>query len=219
MSGMRSSRRAFLAGSALASLFGCASLPPSPWRILDPEEAALLKALADRLIPPDPEFPGAGEAGAAVFIDRALAGPWGEAADDYRAPPFVAGLPGQGWQSPLTPREIYREGLAQLAQYCRSACAGQRFGALSPSLQDEILRRLERGAPPFGPFGKIFFERLREDVITSYFADPLYGGNRDMAGWRLIGFPGARYDYREWVTRHGEAVDVPYAALPPPAAG
>jgi gluconate 2-dehydrogenase gamma chain len=209
-------RRSLLAASALASLFGCASPPPSPWRSLTPDEAALLAALADRLIPPDPEFPGAGEAGAAAFIDGALASPWGVSADDYRAPPFAPGLPGQGWQSPFTPREIYREGLARLTRHCRLAYAGRRFEELPPALQDEVLGRLERGAPPFGPFERLFFERLREDVITSYFADPLYGGNRGMAGWRLIGFPGARYDYRAWVARHGEAVDVPYAALPSP---
>ena len=33
--------------------------------------------------------------------------------------------------------------------------------------------------------------------MEGYFADPIYGGNRDMAGWKLVGFPGVRYDYRD----------------------
>lgn len=215
MSGLPLRRRVVLAGTALASLFGCASPPPSPWQALTPEEARLITALADRLIPPDELGPGAGETGAAVFIDRALASPWGEAADEYRAPPFLAGLPSQGAQSPLTPREIYRAGLERLERHCRAAYAGRGFAELDAAQQDALLRRLEKGAPPFGPFEQLFFERLREDVVTSFFADPLYGGNRGMAGWRLIGFPGARYDYRDWVLRHGAVVDVPYAALAP----
>jgi gluconate 2-dehydrogenase gamma chain len=49
-----------------------------------------------------------------------------------------------------------------------------------------------------------FFETLLQDTRCGFFADPIYGGNRDMAGWKMIGFPGTRYDYRDWVERHNE---------------
>ena len=41
-----------------------------------------------------------------------------------------------------------------------------------------------------------------------FFADPIYGGNRDMVAWKMIGFPGARYDYLDWVDRHNERLSV-----------
>jgi gluconate 2-dehydrogenase gamma chain len=54
---------------------------------------------------------------------------------------------------------------------------------------------------------------LLKDVQEGFFADPLYGGNRDMAGWRMIGYPGAHYDYRDWVERHNEAVPLPTVSI------
>ena len=57
---------------------------------------------------------------------------------------------------------------------------------------------------------KAFFALLLQNTLEGYFADPIYGGNRDMAAWRMIGFPGAHYDFRPYVSRFGE----PYA-LPP----
>jgi gluconate 2-dehydrogenase gamma chain len=47
-----------------------------------------------------------------------------------------------------------------------------------------------------------------QNTVEGFFSDPLYGGNKDMAGWKLIGFPGARYDYRPYVSRHGEKLDL-----------
>ena len=61
-----------------------------------------------------------------------------------------------------------------------------------------------------GADGKAFFKTLLKDMQEGFFADPIYGGNRDMCGWKMIGFPGARYDYRDWVGRHNER-------YPPPA--
>jgi gluconate 2-dehydrogenase gamma chain len=49
-----------------------------------------------------------------------------------------------------------------------------------------------------------YFETLLQDTRYGFFSDPVYGGNRDMAAWKMIGFPGARYDYRDWVERHNE---------------
>ena len=51
-----------------------------------------------------------------------------------------------------------------------------------------------------------FFAMLLQNTKEGYFSDPVYGGNKDMAAWKMIGFPGAHYDYKEWVTRHGEPV-------------
>mgnify|MGYP006391308779 CR=1 FL=1 len=54
----------------------------------------------------------------------------------------------------------------------------------------------------------VFFETLLANTIEGWFADPAYGGNRDMAGWKMIGFPGARYDYRDYIGRHNQKLDL-----------
>jgi gluconate 2-dehydrogenase gamma chain len=87
---------------------------PGPWQFFTPEEGAAIEALVDRLIPPDPQTPGGKDAGCAVFIDRQLAGPYGDSRGLYMRPPFAEGSPTQGSQSPLTPAMRYRQSLAAL---------------------------------------------------------------------------------------------------------
>ncbi len=78
-----------------------------------------------------------------------------------------------------------------------------------------MLSALEKGEAQLkgGVAAKAFFGLLWQNTVEGFFADPIYGGNRDMAGWRLIGFPGARYDYRDFVVRHDEAYPLPPVAL------
>ncbi len=207
-------RRELLASAAVVALTGCAAQrPESGLRFLTPEEAASVAAIADRLIPPDELGPGAGEAGAAIFIDRQLAGAYGSSRDLYMRPPFLPGLPGQGPQSPLTPAARYRAALADLDRHCRAAFAGRGFAALDPATQDRLLSDLEHGRIGISGGGRAFFDLVLRDTIDGFFADPRYGGNQGMSGWRLIGFPGARYDYRDVVARHGEPYRAPPVAL------
>lgn len=58
-----------------------------------------------------------------------------------------------------------------------------------------------------------FFAVLLHNTLEGFFSDPLYGGNRDMAGWKLIGFPGARYKYRPYVAQHGKRLAIEPVAL------
>ncbi len=187
---------------------------PGPWQYFTPQEAADVEALVDRLIPPDDETPGGRDAGCAVFIDRQLAGPYGASRALYMRPPFHEGTPQQGEQSPLTPAERYRQALAALDHHCRAASAGKSFAQLPLDTQDQIITGLERGTLQLsGTSGRAFFELLIKDTQQGFFADPLYGGNRDMAGWKMIGFPGARYDYRNWVSRHNERYPLPPVSI------
>jgi len=192
---------------------------PGPWRFFTPEEARLVEALADRVIPPDPQTPGGREAGCVVFIDRQLAGPYGRSAGLYTLGPFRKGTPQQGPQDPLTPAQIYRTGLAALERFCRTSQSGapngsRSFAALAPDAQDSLLRALEEGRVQLeGADGKQFFALVVKDVQEGFFADPIYGGNRDMCGWKMIGFPGARYDYRDWVSRHNERYPHPPVSI------
>jgi len=225
-------RRALLAGTAVALVGATATaqahiiagaLPwrpsagappepvqPGPWQFFTPEEGTAIEAIVDRLIPPDPEAPGGKDAGCAVFIDRQLAGPYGSARGLYMRPPFMEGKPNQGQQEALTPAMRYRRGLAALDKHCRDSFAGKPFAQLSDAQKDETLTALEKGPLQLeGLSAKGFFEQILNNTREGFFADPVYGGNRDMAGWKMIGFPGARYDQRDWVERHNERYPLP----------
>jgi gluconate 2-dehydrogenase gamma chain len=186
------------------------AVQPGPWVYFTPEEGAAIEALVDRLIPPDPQTPGGKDAGCAVFIDRQLAGPYGSYEGLYMRGPFADGTPEQGLQSPMTPAERYRQSLAALYKYCRANYAGKPFAELPDDQKDKVISGLEQGSVKLdGANGQVFFEELLRNTQEGFFADPIYGGNRDMVGWKMIGFPGARYDYRDWVERHNERYPLP----------
>jgi gluconate 2-dehydrogenase gamma chain len=183
---------------------------PGPWRYFTDEEGTAVEALVDRLIPSDPETTGGKDCGCAVFIDRQLAGPYGSFEGHYMSGPFQQGTKEQGPQSPLTPAQQYREALAALDRYCLTKFGGKGFVQLANESKDEVIKGLEDGSVTLeGTSAKDFFKLLLNDTQTGFFADPIYGGNKDMASWKMIGFPGARYDYRDWVDRHNERVSLP----------
>lgn len=176
-----------------------------PWRFFSPEESRIVEAIVDRLIPPDAETPGGKDAGCAVFIDRQLAGPYGRSEGHYIAGPYAKGAPEQGDQSPLTPAEKYRLGLASLDRHVRQAHGGTAYADLSDEEKDQVLSDLEKGGISLeGIDAKVFFKLIWLDTQTGFFADPVYGGNRGLVAWKMIGFPGARYDYRDWIDRPNE---------------
>jgi gluconate 2-dehydrogenase gamma chain len=187
-----------------------------------PHESVTVEALAARLIPGSTDDPGAREAGVVFYIDRSLSGtnlgyslktyiqgpfPFTEeeqtpveissAPDNYRAVPVTQDtISRYGYQSVLTPQEIYRRGLGFLDNYTQEQFEAN-FVDLSEADQDAVVTSLAADeATGFdGPSGRGFFTQLRNDTIAGMFADPMYGGNRDMAGWRLIGYPGAQRFY------------------------
>jgi gluconate 2-dehydrogenase gamma chain len=178
---------------------------PGPWVFFTPEEGAAIEALVDRLIPPDPETPGGKDYGCAVFIDRQLAGGYGSAQGLYMSPPFLPATPEQGLQAPSTPAQLYRRMLTVLDAFCRATYAGKTFAQLPDGEKDRIITGMENASLQLqGTTATPFFGTLLQDTRHGFFADPIYGGNRDMAAWKMIGFPGARYDYRDWVQRHNE---------------
>jgi gluconate 2-dehydrogenase gamma chain len=190
---------------------------PGPWEFFTAQEAATVEALVDRIIPPDPQTPGGKDAGCAVFIDRQLAGGYGHHEGLYNLPPFHDGIAQQGPQSAKGPAETYRAALAALDRYCRSrpgAHHGKAFAELPAEGQDEILHGLESGAILLeGVDGQAYFNLLIKDTQQGFFADPIYGANRNMCAWKMIGFPGARYDYRDWVARHNERYPYPPVSI------
>lgn len=173
-----------------------------------PTEAAFIEAAVARLIPNDAIGPGAIEANVPFFLDRQLAGPFGQGDHFYLIGPWAKGTPQQGYQSRFNPAQLYRAAIAAIDQYATGHFSGATFAKLSAADQDMLLKGMENGdiALDGGVDSKGFFAMLLQNTKEGYFSDPIYGGNKDMGGWKMIGFPGARYDYLKWVPRHGQAV-------------
>jgi gluconate 2-dehydrogenase gamma chain len=126
----------------------------------------------------------------------------------------MKGATNQGPQSQSGPRQQYREGLAALDRACQAKFGGKAFAELAADDQDKFLHGVEKGDIKLdGTDGQLFFTALVKDVQMGFFADPIYGGNRDMCAWKMIGFPGARYDYRDWVSRHNERYPLPPVSI------
>lgn len=193
---------------------GAADAPPGAeggqgYRFFTAPEAAFIEAAVDRLIPADPTGPSATEAGVPFFIDRQLTGPYGRGDHFFLAGPWSKGTPEQGYQSRFPPSGYYRASISAIGSYLQNK-GRAAFAKLSPADQDGFLSDLQAGRVALdGADAKGFFTLLLQNTKEGYFSDPIYGGNRGMAAWKMIGFPGARYDYREWVGRHGQAFPNP----------
>ncbi|HEY5237185.1 MAG TPA: gluconate 2-dehydrogenase subunit 3 family protein [Rhizomicrobium sp.] len=187
--------------------------PLQGYLFFTPTEALFVETAVSRLIPKDELGPGALECGVAVFIDRQLAGPYGQGDHFYLKGPSPSGEATQGWQMPK-PADVYRSAIMEVNRYANDAHEGD-FARLAAERQDEILKSLESGGAKLkgGIDSKAFFTLLLQNTMEGFFADPLYGGNRDMAGWKLIGFPGARYNNKPFVTQHGQAYPLPPVSL------
>jgi len=202
------------AAAATAGASGQAPVPVvTAWLFFDGNEGRAAEAAVARLIPADDTGPGAKEAGVAVFIDRQLAGAWGSGDHLYRHAPFLAGTPQQGYQLAFTPAEMFRLGFAKLDEAARKA-HGWAFADLTPEQQDALLGEAEHGKLDFGALpSAAFFGALLDATMEGFFSDPIYGGNRDKIGWKLVGFPGVHASYANDIERHGVAWTRPPASI------
>ncbi|HEY7289566.1 MAG TPA: gluconate 2-dehydrogenase subunit 3 family protein [Vicinamibacterales bacterium] len=131
-------------------------------------EAGLMDAIAARLIPTDEHGPGATEAQAVHYIDRALGG------------------------ALASSHQAYTSGLAALDRYAQSS-RGEAFTKLSPTDQDSVLIDVETGAATgFTGSSAAFFAMVLNHTHQGTFGDPYYGGNANFVGWDLVGYPGVR---------------------------
>jgi len=183
---------------------GSATLPAKPlYLFFNLAEAAFIESACERLIPADESGPGALGAGVPNYLDKQLGGAWGSGERLYRSGPWQSGSPSQGYQLPFTPAELFHVALRAVNRNFESQ--GAAFGTLSAEAQDAYLKTLEAGGVDLdGVPSAVFFDMLLRMSIEGFFSDPVYGGNRDMVAWRMIGFPGAYADYYEAIDRHGE---------------
>jgi len=166
------------AANALATL---------PLRFFTAAEARIVAAACERIFPRDEQGPGATDAGVVVYIDRQLAGPYGRDKYRYTKPPFGPSSAEHGYQGAENPRALYRNGIRQLGA----------FDATPVTEQIAALKAIEKTP---------FFALLRAHTLEGMFCDPVHGGNENLSGWKMVGFPGPLMDYRAHVDAHyGEA--------------
>jgi gluconate 2-dehydrogenase gamma chain len=169
------------------------------YTFLTAPEAAFIEAAVDRFIPADDLTPSGTDCGVAVFIDRQLAGAWGSGDRTYMQGPWQKGVPTQGYQSPLTPAEFFRAGIAATNAHCRTTL-NKDFDRLTADQQNKVLQDMEQGRIAFDTVpAQEFFNLLLGTAMQGFFADPVYGGNRDKAAWKMIGFPGVIAIYSEHI--------------------
>jgi gluconate 2-dehydrogenase gamma chain len=158
-------------------------------------EAAFMSAAVDALIPADELSPSGTDCGLVTFIDRQLASAWGGGAKMYRGGPYQKGKPEQGYQLALTPKEFFSAGIAETNEWSRKTY-GKDFDRLAPADRISALKAMEEGKAQFIGLGsKPFFEALLSISMEGFFSDPIYGGNRNKAAWKMLGFPGLPATY------------------------
>ena len=176
------------------------------------EEAAFVEALVDHMVPADELTAKGTDLGINVYIDRALAGAWGKGDRLYMQGPWKLGVPSQGYQLPLTPAQLYRAGIEATNAYCTKTY-GKPFDRLDEKQREDVLVGLSTGKVAFegGLPARVFWTTVYQTVMEGMFSDPIYGGNRDKAGWKMIGFPGVIEVNRENVAKY---LDKPFPTNP-----
>src|SRR5262245_54998017 len=181
-----------------------AQTPPDaePLLTLTATEHAFIVAAVDTLIPADELSPSGSACGVAIFIDRQLGGAYGMGARLYRQGPFPKAKPELGYQLSLNPREFFRAGIESANAWARKTY-GKDFDRLSEADREAALKAMEDDKAPFPGFSsRMFFDALLQITMEGFFADPIYGGNRDMSGWKMVGYPGLPATYREDIIKY-----------------
>lgn len=175
-------------------------------------EWTFIVAAVDHLIPQDDLGPGAVAAGVPEFIDRQMEMPFGHGKLWYMQGPFTPNvIPELGYQLDQTPRDIYRHGIASCDDWCKKN-HGKVFAELDRATQEQVLKDLQGGKIKFESVpATTFFSYLLSNTKEGFFADPMYGGNKGMVGWKLVGFPGARADFADWADQPN--VKYPYGPV------
>jgi len=221
MADIKLPRREFLKGagvagaSAAAAVTGLAACTPEAATtasnapaapearlVITPEEEAFFSAAVDTMIPADQLSPSGTDCGCVTFIDRQLASAWGGGAKMYRAGPFVKGTPEQGYQLPLTPHQFFVAGIRAANDWSQKTYS-KAFAGLTPEQRIEALTAMQEGKAEFDGFdSKLFFQRTLQITMEGFFSDPIYGGNKNKASWRMLGFPGLPATYADKIDEY-----------------
>lgn len=172
------------------------------------EDFEILSAATELIFPKDNIGPGAIELGVPFFIDKQLITEWGINAMDYMSHPFQEG------EVPLNRQNIFMIGIRRLNSFSE-----EEFDSKFLDLDDErkvnILTQFENNEVEVDYIdSSSFFSLLRQSTIDGVYADPLYGGNKNMEGWKMKEFPGAQLSYRNMM-EEDESLDKEFILIEP----
>lgn len=154
-----------------------------------------LSAATERIFPEDDNGPGAIELGVPYFIDHQLAGSFGRNDQEYMQGPFHEGSDFQGYQTPLKRHQVFMEGIRGLDRESNEKF-DDAFSNVEDDQQDEILQKfVDDKVKLKGVKASMFFNLLKDTTISGIYADPLYGGNIGMEGWKMKEYPGHQMSY------------------------
>ncbi|GGA45271.1 gluconate 2-dehydrogenase subunit 3 family protein [Psychrobacillus lasiicapitis] len=174
---------------------GAAANPNVALMFFTPDEYRMTQTAVERIYPADDNGPGAKDLNAAIYIDHQLAGQYGLNSKDYRLGNFYAPEPTQGAQTKILNKDLFLLGLKELNNYSKQNFEAN-FVELEAADQDTALAAFSEGKAQFaGTSSSEFFNLLRKLTIEGVYADPLYGGNKDMQGWAMRKYPGSRMSY------------------------
>lgn len=169
-----------------------------------------IHAIVEHLIPEDENGPGAVTAGVPEYIDRQMNTPYAYGRLWYMQGPFHPEMmttnPDMGYQVNLTPRQVYELGIPEVNAWCQKTHS-KTFTELDHETQLQVVKDLSDKKIEFSPetvTAAVFFAQLLTDTKEGFFSDPMYGGNKNMAAWKMVGFPGARGDFMDWIDHPNE---------------
>lgn len=165
------------------------------------EQYNVVEAATERIFPEDELGPGAKSLGVAMYIDHQLASPWGLSAKEYMTGPFKVGTATQGYQGRQKNAEVFMMGLTALENYTKSNYENAHFNELTAEQQDAILMDFENTSGEdkvtiTGITSNQFFNMLKNLTLEGLYSDPMYGGNKDMGGWKLKNYPGHQMSFK-----------------------
>ena len=198
-----SDTRAADASAAASAADRCKlSVTASGYVFFNSVEVQFIEAAVDTLIPSDNVGPGALELGVATFVDRQLAGSYGKGYRLYLEGPFAEGEPEQGYQLKLTPAELMKAGIADVNAYVRGK-RNRNFSDLKPGDRELVLSDIENGKVGLATVpNATFFSLLLQLTVEGYLSDPIHGGNKNKAAWKMIGFPGAGVIFTDLIGKY-----------------
>jgi gluconate 2-dehydrogenase gamma chain len=184
---------ALAAGSAHAAQPAAPAATPVPvgYTSFSADEAAFVENLVNVMCPADQYTPNGVDCGLAIYIDRQLAGAYGQGYGRYMSGPWAPSKPQMGLQLPLTPAQFFSAGVLAVNRQSQ-ALLGKTFDQLAPADADNFLKDLSHGKIKDDelPLASWFNELMYPLFEQACFADPLYGGNHDKVFWKMVGYPG-----------------------------
>jgi gluconate 2-dehydrogenase gamma chain len=190
--------------ATLANARAANAKPEPSYESFSADEAAFVEAMVNVMCPADRLTPNGVACGLALFMDRQMAGGFGKGERLYSHGPWQKGDRQQGYQSPMTPEQYFKQGIAAADREARRS-HGHGFAELPAAEANKFLENVSRGEGVPVALTRWFNDLAYPLFVQACFADPVYRGNRDKVFWKMIGYPGLPATYtHDMITYRGK---------------